>query len=80
HLVRTILAPHFGLAGQPVTVTPTIQLTGIALSVPPLALLTYLLLQARAVFSGVAHGVTIGDLVAVRVRRIGWILVVKGLL
>lgn len=80
HLVRTILAPQFGLAGQPVTVTPMVQLTGIALSVPPIALLTYLLLQARAVFSGFAHGVTIGDLVAVRVRRIGWILVIKGLL
>ncbi|QCI63027.1 DUF2975 domain-containing protein [Phreatobacter stygius] len=79
-LVRGILAPHIGLAGHPVAVTPAVQLAGIALSAPPLALLIYLLLQARAVFSGFATGISFSDLVATRVRRIGLILVIKGLL
>ena len=79
-LVRRVLAPRIGLAGHPVTVTPGIQALGIALSAPPLALLIYLLMQARAVFAGFTTGISFSDLVAVRVWRIGAILVVKGLL
>jgi hypothetical protein len=79
-LVETLLAPHLGLAGHPVTVTPSVQLIGLALSAPALGLLIYLLLQARAVFRGFATGMRFTDLVAIRVSRIGWILVAKGLL
>lgn len=79
-LVATLVAPHVGLAAQPVTVTPMVQLAGLALSAPPLALLVYLLLQARAVFRGFAGGLRFTDLVAARVARIGWILVAKGML
>lgn len=79
-LVETLLAPHLGLAGHPVMVTPAVQFAGLALSAPALALLIYLLLQARAVFRGFAVGMRFTDLVAVRVSRIGWILVAKGVL
>lgn len=79
-LVASLLAPHFGLAGHPITVTPTVQLSGLALSAPPVALLVYLLLQARAVFEGFATGQRFTDLVAIRVARIGWILIAKGVL
>lgn len=80
HLVETLVAAHLGLAARPVSVTPMVQLAGIALSAPPLALLVYLLLQARAVFRGFAGGLRFTDLVALRVARIGWILIAKGLL
>jgi hypothetical protein len=79
-LVRTILTPTLGIAGHPVTVTPGVQIIGLALSAPPLALLIYLLLQARAVFTGFIAGHVITDLAANRVWRIGMILVAKGLL
>jgi hypothetical protein len=79
-LVEKLIAPHLGLSWHPVTVTPTIQLVGLALSAPPLALLVYLLMQARAVFKGFAVGVRFTDLVAVRVSRIGLILIAKGVL
>lgn len=79
-LVRRVLAPRIGLASHPVTVTPAIQALGIAVSAPPLALLVYLLMQARAVFAGFTAGISFSDLVAVRVWRIGLILVLKGLI
>lgn len=79
-LVEGLLAPHIGLAGKPIAVTPAVQLTGLALSAPPLALLIYLLMQARAVFRGFADGLRFTDLVAGRVARIGWILIAKGCL
>jgi hypothetical protein len=80
HLVETLLAPHVGLAGRPLAVTPMVQLAGLALSAPPLGLLIYLLMQAQAVFRGFASGLRFTDLVAVRVARIGWILIAKGCL
>lgn len=79
-LIARLLAPQFGLAGHAVTITPQVQLAGLALSAPPLGLLIYMLLQARAVFSGFAVGMRFTDLVATRVWRIGLILVVKGVL
>lgn len=77
-LVGELLAPHVGLVGRPIAVTPTVQLAGLALSAPPLALLIYLLMQARAVFQGFATGMRFTDLVADRIARIGWILAAKG--
>ncbi len=79
-LVEGLLAPYLGLAGRPLTVTPGVQLAGLALSAPPLALLIYLLMQARSVFRGFASGLRFTDLVAIRIARIGWILVAKGCL
>ncbi|MFJ6324916.1 MULTISPECIES: hypothetical protein [unclassified Rhizobium] len=78
--VQTMLAPYLGIAGSPVTVTLATQLMGLALSAPPAALLVYLLLQARAIFTGFIAGRAITDIAAARVWRIGMILIAKGLL
>ena len=78
--VSAFVAPRLGLQGVAIDLGGAARLSGFAISMIPMAVLLYLLLQAYALFDAFRLGAVFTAQSPVRLRRIGWCMVALALL
>ncbi len=74
--VQSLIVPHLGLGTAPVALDFSTRLAGFAVSMIPLAVLFYALLQAFELFDGYRKGQLFTANAPMRLRRIGFSMLI----
>lgn len=79
-LIQTMVVPHLGLTGAPVSLDHTTRAAGLAISMVPMVVLLFMLHQSYALFAAFRLGNVFNATAPMRLRRIGLCMVALGAL